>query len=301
MFRFGIVSKDRIPDPLSISHSAIAITLVSEFKAPLTERDEDCLTAIYGAMMVGPRMWMTTYPHRFAALDDAIAAVLQQRYDQGRPIRVRDMAASNAVTSLELHHHLTSQFGDRVSTRATDYLDALYVVMMPGSRWEIVCDVTGRPRQFIRGRIVLSGEREPRRYPLNWALQKIVAAALPGRLGLQRAQRIELFHPCCLAAALNDHRFTLGHEDAFSPDQVPCDVMRVMNFTHQMPQANAQRWLTPVCRLVSDGGLLVLGDCPKRDSPMDATIFERQGSQFAPLRDIEGGYQLRQAVVALAF
>ena len=213
------------------------------------------------------------------------------------------MAASNAITSLELFEYLTRQFGNRASLRATDYFDAVYVVPIPKTEWKVIFDAIGQPVQFIRGRLVLSAGREPRRYVVNWLLQKILTPVLLRRAAAVReahnVHRIALFHPRCVAVAGAKRGFTLAREDALNPDTTCYDVLRIMNLSLRLPLDPSKPWFGPACRTVADGGLLVIGDAPLKNGPIAVTIFQRCGSRFSPLRDLGGGYEHRQTVLDL--
>ncbi len=299
MFRFGIVSKSAIPTAITPPGPAIALTLLEDFEAPLSEADEARLASIYEMIVQGPLFSpMRTFPNRFGALDEAIADTIQTAPCLQGPIRVHDMAASNAITSLELYQRLAQRFGGRISLQASDYFDALYVVTIPGSAWKIVFDATGDAIQFLRGRLVLSGVREPQRYVLNRLLVKTIAPMLL-RKARGEARRIGLFHPRCVALANTCTRFTLVRDNALNPETRSCDVLRIMNLSFRFPLDASSPWFGPACRTVVDGGLLVMGDEVLKESPLAATIFQRGGNHFTPVRDFEKGYEYRQAVLNL--
>ena len=80
--------------------------ILKRLTGPLTEADETALEALYEQMPAG-LAWKTTYRRRFAALDDLIAAEVEARFAAG-PISVHDMAASSAITSLDLYRRLSA-------------------------------------------------------------------------------------------------------------------------------------------------------------------------------------------------
>jgi len=301
VFRLGVISKKQIPTAIVPPGPAIALTLLEEFSDPMSDADEARFAGIYEMLQQGPEFSMKTFPNRFGELDTAIADALETTTTPDRQIRVHDMAASNAITSLELFECLHSRFRGNVSLRASDYFDALYLVSIPESRWKVIFDAGGSPVQFVRGRLVLSANREPRRYLINRLLQKCVAPALlrKASAGLSGGHRIALFHPRCVAAASACARFTLGREDVFKPETTSYDALRIMNLLIHVPPDRSRPWFVPACRTVGDGGLFVIGIAPLRTDPIDATIFQRCGSRFNPLRDLGGGYEHRQAVLDL--
>jgi hypothetical protein len=300
MFRLGVISKDRIPEAVVPPGPAVALTLLDEFKTPMSDADEARLAVIYEMIVEGALFSpMRTFSNRFRSLDRAIADAIEASFRPEQPILVHDMAASNAITSLELFEYLTQRVGNRVSLRATDYFDALYVVTIPNTRWKVILDAVGEPLQFIRGRLIL-GRREPRRFVINWLLQII----LTPRLSRQARRwppthRIGLFHPRCVALAGAARGFTLARENAVNPETTSCDVLRIMNLSLRFPLDQSRPWFGPAFRTVMDGGLLVVGDEALKESPLAATIFQHCRDRFLAIRDFAGGYVHRQAVLDL--
>lgn len=300
MFRLGIASKDQIPTHRTRrSESAVALTLLSEFDCPLSDDDEARLSLIYEMFGLENGTWMKTYPRRFSVLDEAIESVVGTTFSPTQPIRVREMAASNAITSRELFERLSARFGSRVSLLATDICDALQLAPVRNSRWQVVFDPMGSPRQFIRGRFILAARERPRRYLVNWLILKTLRSRLVAKADRSAARRIDLFHPCSRALAKANSRFKLGREDVLSPDPEPCDILRILNLSHRLPFDPARPWFVSACRLLSDGGLLILGDAPLIQSALAATVFRRQGDRFTVVAEQQLPYEHQEAVLGL--
>ena len=302
MLRFGIVTKSEIPtERIGDVMPAVALTLLPQFKVPLSQKEEAQLAYIFASLDATPVSRMKTFPDRYRELDGLIAA----RIAGGKPIRVHDMAASNAITSLELFERLTGQFGDGVSLLASDYFDRLHAVRLSRSGWTTVFGAHGHPLQFVGRRMVISAARERKRYPVNqWLRRSLTRSELPRAAEHLKAnggeiERISLFHPRCLETARRNSQFKLGQDDACNPRHEPVDVLRIMNLPEiESPEA-IKDWLQKAGRNVIDGGLLVLGNARDGHRQIAATVFRRQGQRFAALADLLGGFTRRQAVVEL--
>src|SRR5690349_18892938 len=130
MLQFGILSKNEIPTTAPRAGDlCIALTLLKEFSVPLSEEDEARLAVLYGILLDETGSGMITYPGRFSKLDDVIEQEIERAFGKA-PVRLREMAASNAVTSLELFDRLKKR--GNITFLATDFFDAVYVVPTDG-------------------------------------------------------------------------------------------------------------------------------------------------------------------------
>ncbi len=314
----GVVSRGAFADAaLEREHGKrgwwpFAYTLLGDIEQSYTARDEALLERLYSSMRAGDGVYKITKRERFGELDAIMAEEIARRFEAAQVVRVHDMAASNAITSLELFQRLGSDV--RVSVRASDFFDAIYVVSFEDTAWRIVLDVMGRPLQFVGPRLVLSAyRREPLRYPVNRLAQQVVGARLFQRLaGVDVAagyapdgaklRRIGLIHPVCVATARTEPRFSLGREDLFAPRRVPYEVVRVMNAltTHHFSRDQVLAAVAAVAETLVDGGLLVLGrSVDEADGRVRATIFQKSGGRLRGVRDIGEGDELRAAVLGL--
>lgn len=202
---------------------------------------------------------------RLTALDDVLIEEIGKRLTG--PISVHDMAASSAITSMELYQRI--KISRPVTLRASDYYDAMFLVGPIG------LDVDGRPMK----RNVLS--------QLATQLHK---------LGLSRRQ--SLFHREAEALAIHDPNFTLAKESFFSPSPARYDVVRVMNALTEFnfPRSEIERALRAIMPTVKPDGLLVLGRCDDADNHIQAAIFAKTEGRFSMLRQIGTGYPLADVV-----
>src|SRR5262249_36957393 len=95
------------------------------------------------------------------------------------------------------------------------------------------------------------------------------------------------------------NRFSLDHENAFSPIHAPCEVLRAMNLSNMVSKADPKQALAAMCRPLVDKGLWILGDKADGASTMSITIFQRRGSHVTSLRDIESPFRLKEAILSL--
>jgi hypothetical protein len=112
----------------------------------------------YYSRMGGGALLKTTRPGRFAELDALLDAELG-RVAPGRLIRVHDVAASSAITSIELLEALRAR--GPANVRASDYYDALY--LLDGAPFSFVFDADMAPLQATVGRAGISAQHGPLR------------------------------------------------------------------------------------------------------------------------------------------
>ena len=305
MLRYGIVTREGLVESLRDRPKippAIAFPLVATFKAPLSEFDEGALAVIYGEMPAG-RTIKLTWRERLRELDDLLLAEIERRFPPERTLRIHDMAASNAITSVELFERLAAR--RELSLRASDFYDALRVVTLPGGRWRVVFDAEGEALQIIGRRMVLAAAGERKRFPVNrllhaWARRTQLPRAR-ALLAEGKAERIALFHPVALALAARDSRFRLLREDAFRPAPGPYEVVRLLSFLspHRYDAETATRALEAVGATVLEGGLFALGRTQGASTRIDATLFAKEGGRFVVLGDLRAGYAYKDLVLGL--
>lgn len=168
MWRFGITRTSELSvEALQGAKRRPAYTLVGALAGRASAEDELLLDLLYGyGRLDGGTAWKTTWPHRFAEFDEQLAATITDHFPPGRLVRVHDMGASNAVTSVELFHRLAAR-RRQLRLRASDLFNKVDVVSLPGSRWRVVFDARGKPIQFVGRRFVLSPGAESRRLLVN--------------------------------------------------------------------------------------------------------------------------------------
>ena len=257
--------------------------ILKRLTGPLTEADETALEALYEQMRAGSA-WKTTYRRRFAPLDDLIAAEVEARF-AGGPISVHDVAASSAITSLELYRLLC--VSQQITMRASDLYNEIKIVRV--GPWEGVFDLEGRVLE-VRG-------------PFSKFIRRPVRALARKALNAGRAESLSLFHPAARALAEKDPHFQLAREDFFSPSPARYEVVRVMNalVEFNLPRDRIEAALIAIAPTVADGGLLVLGrNADEEDGRVQATIFAKDQGAFSVVSELSDGYSMKDIVLALA-
>ncbi|MCC6981848.1 MAG: hypothetical protein IT535_01125 [Bauldia sp.] len=279
-----------------------AAFLVGEFEGDLDPRQERVLDAIYWQISVGDRSkpggchkW--TWRSRLRQVDDALLGLLETRFAAGDRLRVHDMAASNAVTSLDLFELLRDR--PMASVHATDFFDRLFVVdaALPG--WKVVLNADRSLLQFVGPGMVVrrsSLERTPFGKALGAGLKALlyakaveaVEAQTPGAMA-----EIELFHPHCVRAAAEDPRFTLGRDNLFDPAPGTYEVIRVMNASAlgELGPEQSSRFVKGLFARLAEGGLFILGlnVGDGASGQIRATICERSGGFLKVVKELGGG------------
>jgi len=230
---------------------------------------EAMVDRIYGRMPAG-RLIKTTRARRFDELDRMIVREVESRMPPDRTVRVHDVAASSAITSVELFHRLSEIRS--VAMKASDYYDALFRVRLCGV--DFLLDADGAPLQVAIGRVAFSARRGP------W--RRLSAPFWPSaRERLHRAERISLFHPEALRLAAINPAFKLVREDFFRPASDQFDVVRLANALWPSYTPEQTRGVVrDAAATVSEGGLFVLGRAG------DYSIFVRLSGGFSEIATI---------------
>ena len=295
-----------------IRRSALAATALEAMPARPSHAQEVLIADIHDSLRGGSQHSRYTQRQRLAALDCRLGEILAERGAWQR-IRIHDMAASNAITSLELFDYLRDR--EPVSLKASDYYDRLHIVNV-GDRWRVAFDVDLKPIQYIGRRMMVCARRPDPDVPTVDTIVKPALQALllpPALAALQRAlddtraqpvqndryHQMSLFHPRCRSEAAADARFELQRDDLFSPAPYRYDVVRVANAlsTDFMSEARIIAGVRAVAATIVEGGLLVLGrNAAGGDGPARGTIFALNRDRLIPLADVAGGYQHKEAV-----
>ena len=318
MIRYGVVSRERVPLEATTAHRRrfplIALTILREFDENLSVSDEKLLDLVYATMRGGTHNFKLTFAGRYKAIDSQVVEEIERIFPDDRPLRIHDMAASNAITSLELFERLRHR--DNVRVHASDYYDAVYVVSVGGSRWKVIVDAEHQPLQFVGTRMVIQASKirrkERLRYPINWVIQRILfVTVLPKALRIlkadaarndDRVERIELFHPKCVATARSDPRFSLGRDNLLAPAAGFYDIIRVLGVVNFFPRDLMEPMFRAVCERVVDGGLLIVATTnyvEKDPAHVPTTVFQRRGARFAAIRDLCGSHPYRELILGL--
>lgn len=282
-----------------------AYTLLADDSSSDPQFEEALVTRLYESLAAGDGVYKITRPGRFTTLDEQLANECQRRFPNTRPLVVHDMAASNAITSLELYRRLAK---DRtVEFHASDYFDQLFLVSPPGSGWTVAFDAHGRPLQLSSERFVLSAYRkEPLRFLVNRLVQSYAwKSALPRAIEQFRrfqtqgqtegVRAVRLFHTECLQEADRPgSTFHLHRHDAFATNPYRCDIVRIMNFLTggHLPLEQIPAGIFAAGQGLIEGGLLILGrTVDEEDGRIRATIYQKRANRLHVEWDTQGGYE----------
>ncbi|MCC6984120.1 MAG: hypothetical protein IT535_12670 [Bauldia sp.] len=307
MLRFGIVTREGLLEAAAAAPAkiapAVAFPLVETFTGTLSESEEEALAFLYGGIPAGPSIKLT-WRERLRAIDDIILPEIERRFARERTIRVHDMAASNAISSVDFFEQLAAT-GRALSYLASDFYDALLVVSLPGGRWRVVFNAEGEPLQIVGRRMVLASAGERKRFPVNrlvhrWAEGRLVPKAR-ALLAAGKAERIALFHPEALALAARDERFRLGRENVFEPPRGPFEVVKIVSFLspHRFDRDTVRRALMAITPTIAEGGLLAVGRTQGTGDRLDASLFAREGGRLVWVADVRDGYAYKDVVTGL--
>lgn len=305
MIRFGYTRRDQLPKTPSKTKGLrrVAVTILQDLNDPLSERDEAAIEAIGNLIEAGHDRGQTrrSFRKRYKEIDRSIVEELEKRFAHNERIRILDVAASNAITSLELFEALSHL--KNFTLHATDLTHEFRVVSVPGSRWRVAFDNLGRPLQFVGYGLVIDAHREERqRYVINQLLarflkSKILPAAKDCLSADNGVEKISAFHPRAVELARTEPRFTLGQGDIFEPSDGSFKMIRAMCVLNTLPDSQVRKALQAICGSLVNSGLLVVGNNPGKAASAPTTIFERRGNRLTVVRDLVGGTEKRELIL----
>jgi hypothetical protein len=259
-----------------------AYSFLSRSDAEMSPAEERLYEAALLAMSGGTRT-KKTFRSRLAQLDTHLAGLVQDRFRDVPLLRIHDVGASTAITSVELFQQFAAVRPTAV--HASDRYDFLTAVDV----WPAVTvyfDADGQPIQYaVANRGLAVTERRPRRIWSRLFAEK-------ARRGLSGGRRISLFHPKARALAASDPRFTLGHYDLFQPSDARYEIVRAMNVLNPKPLApeRIREGIASLSDQVVEGGLMILG---RREN---VTIFGKHAGRMTPAFVLGTGYAVASLV-----
>jgi hypothetical protein len=243
--------------------------------AKQTEFSESELARIYGRMPGGNNSKTTSFD-RFDELDGLTVREIEARFPPHHCVSVHDIAASNAITSVQLFHRIAAV--RPVTMKASDFYDAVLRVRVFGL--DFIFDAVGEPLQLALGRIGMRARRSP------WRL--LGAPLWPfARRAIHTAQRISLFHPTAAKLARETTAFRLAREDLFDLGPECFQVVRVTNAIGPwLPRAKMIAAYQRIASTICENGLLVAG---RRG---DYGVFLRSATRYSTLATLGPGIEV---------
>lgn len=277
----GFGSVDQINGPIG-RDTVLAFDILSGLD--MSRSDADALIQqIARTMPGGNRTNRMTQRRRYDVVDDAIATLLEGRFDG--PVRVRDLGVSNAIVSAELFRRLVHVPG--LTLEASDHMTTIRRVTLP-SGWRVIFDECGQWMQAVRGTEHIFAARPFRllsilqHFRASHLAREFIPAATEALAG---AVPISLFHPEAEALAATESRFTLTRRDLFDLPPASSEVVRVMTVIFGWSPTRQQAAIVAIGRSLVENGLLVIGK-GRRASNMKCSIFERRGTRLVWLQDV---------------
>lgn len=280
-----------------IQNSDIAFDLLGKLKGG-SQLEEALLSRISRLMPAGSTNWRLTGMHRLEAVDDAICDFVDEHLHDRRPIRVHDVACSNAITSVDLFtrlQHIGSLefLASDLHTEITVMKTALGTIVFDDrQRWIQIQfrDKAYYPRQpnVNRRRFnVLSG----------WTLLPLLRFS--AFFGVER-KSVNIMHPTAQALSRDDRRFRIGRRDALSPSTDTFNVIRFMNVIYNWPDELSLRAIKTLGSSLEEGGIIVVGfgvkHLYKRSRAPQCSIFLRKGPRLVRVTDIYHRLELTDAI-----
>lgn len=278
----------------------VALTVLAEFDENLTEEEEVVIRRAIRGIKPVPFNLITTYPGRYSKLDEILIDEICQRFTE-QPINVHDMAASNAITSVELFESLSARVNIR-SFRASDYATVISVANV--GYWRVIFDQDEEALQFVGRSFVIQAFGPIS--PVNRFIKAMVADRLVKKARLvpdDQRQHISLFHPRARALDRRSPHFNLARDDLLDPAPATYEVVRVMMSTERWPKDSFKKAARAIMKTVADRGLLIMGHhfMGHDSSPRSAmTIWEKRGQSLQHVRDVNGGHDLKDVIESAA-
>lgn len=214
-----------------------------------------------------------TLSGRFDDLDRLTVEQVELHFPFHRPIRVHDIAVSDARTSVELFRRLSEN--RPVTMKASDLYDAILRVRLCGA--DFFFHATGEPLHLAVGLWAMSMQSGP------WV--HLTAPLWPlARRWLGEAQHISLYHPEALRLAEVDPAFELVREDFYNPAPDRFDVVRLANaILPNQTREQKHRVIDALVGNIADGGLLIFGRI------RNYSIYLRRGECFVEVAALGEG------------
>jgi hypothetical protein len=260
------------------------------------------------------RVARTTFPGRFAALNESVQTCLESVFRPDQELVVEDWAVSSGTTAAEWFTRLKAGF-PRVRFTASDA--ALYLVEARRGDDTYILQPDGTPIQYVRPPFVVSLVRKHNwLYPVNRLVQERALREwerIASQLEIPEWQdfsgpavvkqpafelrRLPLLHPAVLA--LRSEAFQIRRHSVFSALSAPVDVIRTMNILNRayFSEAQLRDAVEAVERSLKPGGVWIVGRTVIEQPPQhEATVYRKLASGWEPLLRIGPGSEVEPLV-----
>lgn len=265
-------------------------------------------------------VYRTTYRHRMADLDEAVAPLVEEAVSTTERPEFHDWAASDCLAASEWAIRLHASFPGCVVT-ASD-LTFYLLELSRANRESFVVQEDGSPLQYIKGPFVVSF-RKPISpvYAVNRLLLRSARRQLPGVVAAARAahwaslldtgsidlppwrvERIPLLHPEAMSLARRNAAFRLELHSVFTPRSSPVNVIRTVNILNNayFTEDQIRVGIRAVFDSLVEGGLWIVGRTKEELAVPEnhATVWAKTGEGFAEVFRLRSGSEIAELVRA---
>jgi hypothetical protein len=234
---------------------------------------------------------MKTFENRFVAVDEEILKIVTNLSETKEVVRIHDMAASNAITTVELFRRLSHI--PNIEVCGSDVCTEIDVTQVGGAgAWRIIKfnrQVSSRRWiQAINRSVVVNAFLPLRKstwlaYCFNKLMAMYVSIFVVGKQDKPKlpnnTRSISLFHKEALELASRDVRFKLLRYNILSDHDKQRDVVRIM--TLLFPELVLRKAIGNVCKSIADHGFLIIGYGGK-----ECSFFRRKGQYLKHWADV---------------
>ena len=240
---------------------------------------------------------MKTFEDRLVAVDEEILKIVTTLSETKEVVRIHDMAASNAITTVGLFRRLSHI--PNIEVCGSDVCTEIEVTQIGDvGGWRIIKfnrQVSSRSWIQATNRSVVVNAFLPLKkstwlaYSFNKLMAVYVSIFVVGRQDKPKlsnnTRSISLFHKEALELAGKDVRFKLLRHNILSDhdnDQNnQCDIVRIMTLFRDTPEIVLRKAIGNVCKSIADFGFLIIGYGGK-----ECSFFRRKGQYLEHWTDV---------------
>jgi hypothetical protein len=236
---------------------------------------------------------MKTFEDRLVAVDEEILKIVTNLSETKEVVRIHDMAASNAITTVGLFRRLSHI--PNIEVCGSDVCTEIEVTQVGGvSGWRIIKfnrQVSSRRWIQATNRSVVVNAYLPLKkstwlaYSFNKLMAVYVSIFVVWRQDKPKfsnnTRSISLFHKEALELAGKDVRFKLLRHNILSDHDKQRDIVRIMTLFRDTPEIVLRKAIGNVCKSIADYGFLIIGYGGK-----ECSFFRRKGQYLKHWTDV---------------
>ncbi len=236
---------------------------------------------------------MKTFEDRLVAIDEEILKIVTKLSETKEVVRIHDMAASNAITTVGLFRRLSHI--PNIEVYGSDVCTAIEVTQVGDvGGWRIIKfnrQVNNRKWiQAINRSVVVNAFLPLKKstwlaHTFNKLMAVYVSIFVVGsqcKANVSNNTRtISLFHKEALELAGKDVRFKLLRHNILSDQDNQYDIVRIMTLFRDTPEIVVRKAISNVCKSIADFGFLIIGYGGK-----ECSFFRRKGQYLKHWTDV---------------